>query len=83
MESLLLLIAIVLLLLDLDEHRACHEQLVRPTRASRLQDTSARIGRLTEQAVRDMLDEVRRHQPGPDERHAVVDETRPINPDKP
>lgn len=69
MESVLLVIVIVLLLLDLTEHRSCHDQhQQRRAPVRRVQSASARISRLTDQAVQDMLDEARSHLPGQDRR---------------
>jgi len=61
MTVLLLLVIIALLVMDLHHHKLCHERtavLLRQTRAP-----ERRIHRITDQAVLDMLDEVRRSWP--------------------
>jgi hypothetical protein len=61
MTILLLLIIIGLLVMDLHQHKLCHEQAAAPRRRAR--SPERRIDKLTDQAILSMLDEVRRAWP--------------------
>jgi hypothetical protein len=63
----LLLIIIGLLVMDLHHHKLCHERTVALLRQTRAPER--RIHRITDQAVLDMLDEVRRAWPDNDLDH--------------
>lgn len=63
MESLLLIIAIVVLVLDIDERRAARHDHSSSVWQATERDEGC-IRQLTDRAVLNMMNEIRRHEPG-------------------
>ena len=64
MESILLIIAIVLLVLDLDERRNARHRDPTSNILDAATRDEGRIRALTDRAVLNMMNEIRRHEPG-------------------